>query len=258
MKNSNVLGKSKGVLIFASNTASINYKKIASQSKKLIEHYLNLPVTIIDSGEFKNSRFNIDTDQFETWHNGNRHSAYQASPYDQTILLDADYLVFDQQLLKILETVVDYKIVRHNQYIDGYSPPLMGKFSIPHLWATVVVFNKTKKSKMLFDLVAKIERNYRYYQKLYNISAGNYRNDYAFTIADNILNGYTQDFQNYITWPMLTINTKIDKLELVNNTFHLVSDNIGHVIPKQNIHIISKAFLQSTDCENLIEAAINA
>ena len=49
MKNSSALEKSKGVVIFATNTESIDYVKIANRTSRLIEHYLGLPVTILDA-----------------------------------------------------------------------------------------------------------------------------------------------------------------------------------------------------------------
>lgn len=259
MKNLNVLEKSKGVVIFANNTNTIDYLSIARRAERLINHYLNLPVTIIQNNPTtKNIRYNIDTGVYEPWNNSGRSLAYELSPYDQTILLDSDYLVFDKNLLKLLESVTDYKIMRSNRYIDDSSPDKMGTYSIPTLWATVIVFNKTSKSKMLFDFVSRIERNYGYYRRLYNIPTCNFRNDYAFTIADSVLNGYHQSIENYIPWPMLSVSKAIDSIDLVGNKFLIKSQGQGYVIPKQNIHILSKSFLLSDNCEHLIQKAIDA
>jgi len=258
MKNLSVSEKSKGVLLFATNTDTIDYVAIARRAERLIDHYLNLPVTIVTSNQSNNTRYNIDTGKVELWHNRGRFDAYSLSPYDQTILLDSDYLIFDDNLLKILSTVNDYNIVKHNTFVDDVTPKTMGRYSLPTLWATAIVFNKTAKSQMLFDLVARIERNYTYYRKLYNIQASNYRNDYAFTIADNILNGYTQDIANYIPWPIYTVANPIDSLILDNQQLRLITKGQGYVLPKQSLHILSKQYLLSDACERLIKEAINA
>lgn len=259
MTNLNVSEKSKGVVIFASNTETIDYLSIANHAAQLIKHYLNLPTTIItDTIDTNNQRYNIDTDKFELWHNLGRCRAYELSPYDQTILLDSDYFVLDDNLLKVLSTLRDYSIVRNNNYLDGTIPNTMGKYSLPSLWATIVAFNKTPKSRMLFELVARIERNYSYYRKLYNINEQNYRNDYAFTIADNILNGHTQDSSNYLPWPMLSIATTIDSLRLTGNKIVVKTQNKSYVLPKQSLHIMSKAYLTSAACEQLVKDAIDA
>jgi len=260
MKNSNVSEKSKGVLIFAKNTETIDYVAIARRAEQLINHYLNLPVTIVEPTveSTTNVRYNIDSNKFEQWNNSGRYQAYELSPYDQTILLDSDYLVMDDNLLKILEVTDDYKIAGSNDYINQPTSNSIGKYSLESLWATVIVFNKTPKSKMLFDLVKRIEKYYAYYSKLYNFPRGNYRNDYAFTIADNMLNGYIQDSSNYIPWAIKTVNQQVNNIVLRDNQLIIKTKDQGYVIPKQNLHIISKEFLLSDQCEQLIKEATNA
>ena len=258
MNDSDKSVKSKGVVLFATNTATVDYVAIAHRAERLINHYLGLPVTIVEGTSRPNRRYNVDTGRFEQWNNAGRSMAYDLSPYDQTILLDSDYLIFDRNLLKILESTTDYKIARHNRFVDHADYNTMGKHSIPFLWATIVVFNQTPKSQMLFDLVARIERNYAYYCRLYNIRDTTYRNDYAFTIADNILNGYCQDKANYLPWPMISVANSIDSLELRDQKLFLKTKDQAHVLPKQSLHILSKAFLLSDACERLIKDAIDA
>ena len=258
MKNSNALEKSKGVVLFASNTETVDYVKIAKQASRLIEYYLGLPVTILDAKSTKpNQRYSIDSNKFETWNNSGRSRAYELSPYNTTILLDSDYLVLDDNLKKIIDTTTDYKIVRHNEFIDIGNTNTMGTYSLPFLWATVVVFEKSNKSKMLFDLVSRIERNYSYYRKLYNIRESNFRNDYAFTIADNILNGYTQDQSNYISWTMKSLGSAPISIKLQGNQIHVKNKDHAYVLPKQSLHVISKFWLLSEECEEFIKAAID-
>jgi hypothetical protein len=258
MNDSNKSVKSKGVVLFATNTDTVDYVAIAHRAERLINHYLGLPVTMVEGTRRPNRRYNVDSGQFEQWNNTGRSMAYDLSPYDQTILLDCDYLVFDDNLLKVLESNVDYKIARHNRFVDHADHNTMGKHSLPFLWATIVVFDRTPKSQMLFDLVARIERNYAYYCRLYNVRDTIYRNDYAFTMADNILNGYCQDNANYLPWPMISVANPIDSLELRDQKLLLKVKDQAHVLPKQNLHILSKAFLMSDACERLIEAAIDA
>lgn len=259
MKNFDASAKSRGVVLFANNTETVDYESIAQRSQQLIEHYLQLPVTILSTeSSKKNSRYNLDTGKFEGWNNQQRYMAYELSPYDQTILLDSDYLVLDDSLLKVLDTLQDYKIIRHNQYLDGSAVHSMGTYSIPYLWATVVAFDRSPKSQMLFDFVGRIERNYAYYRQLYNITATNFRNDYAFTIADLALNGYTQDSQNYIPWAMLSVGNTIDSLALQGNQIIIKSNGCAWVLPRQSLHIMSKAWLQSDQFEQFIKDAVSA
>ena len=258
MKNLNKSVKSKGVVLFATNTDTVDYVGIAYRAERLINHYLGLPVTIIQGSKTPNRRYSVDSGRFEQWNNTGRSKAYELSPYDQTILLDSDYLIFDDNLLKILDSTTDYKIARHNKFVDHADHATMGKHSLPFLWATIVIFNRTPKSQHLFDLVSRIERNYPYYCRLYNVRDTSYRNDYAFTIADNILNGYCQDTENYLPWSMISVANPIDSLTLQDQKLLLKIKDQAHVLPKQSLHILSKAFLMSDACERLIEAAIDA
>jgi hypothetical protein len=260
MTISSVYEKSKGVLIFANNTPTVDYIAIARKAAKLAEHFLGLPVKIATNAvnSVDNKRYSIDSGTFEIWNNYGRSLAYDITPFDQTILIDCDYLVFNDNLLKVLDTVTDYLMVKDNKFVDSPAPIQMGPYSIPYNWATVLVFNKTKKSQILFDLVRRIETNYPYYRKLYNIRETNYRNDYAFTIADNIINGYTPNQANRLPWTITTVGTPITSLKLQQEQLLLKTNNSAYVLPKQDLHIISKNFLLSSQCDQLINEAINA
>lgn len=259
MTKSNVSEKSRGALLFASNTKTVDYVKIANRSAELIEHFLNIPVTIVTKDAVGiNKRFSIDSGQFETWNNLDRYRAYELSPYDQTLLLDSDYLILDKNLLKLFDITDDYIIPFNNVNVDDTNRlDTMGTHSLPFLWATIVAFNKTPKTKKLFDLVGRVQRNFRYYTKLYNIRNTNYRNDYAFAMADNILNGYTQDCSHYLPWNLLTVSKKINSMTIKDGLIYIKQQDQARISPLQSLHIMSKSWLQSEQCEQFIRAAIN-
>jgi hypothetical protein len=185
------------------------------------------------------------------WFNGDRYRAYELSPYDETLLLDSDYLVLDNSLSKILDTTVDYNIMTDNQNFVQSMTGNMGEISLNYVWATAIAFKKTTKSKMLFDLVGRVQNNYRYYCKLYNIRNSNFRNDYAFAIADNIINGYASS--PGIPWKMLTVDKTVNALEIKNNKIIVKTDGDAHVIQQQSIHVMDKLYLQSHAYDEFIE-----
>lgn len=262
MKNSSVPAKSRGVVLFAFNTDSVNYVYIAEQASRLIKHTLDLPVTLITEAGTQSDYFDQivytenNVNNYRTgyaggtsWRNANRYSAYELSPYDETLLLDSDYLVLDKSLITILDVTQDYNLITQNQNMSQSMNSLMGQINF--VWATVVIFKRTNRSQMLFELVQRIQHNYSYYRKLYNIQQRNFRNDYAFAIADNILNGYS--LSKGIPWSMLTLDNIINKIELHQNKLVVREDNTAHVIPRQNIHIVDKDYLQSTLYEEFVE-----
>ena len=267
MMNSKNLEKStsttRGVVVFAFNTETVDYVKIADCTSQLASMRLDLPITLITDHD-ADPKFRYDNiitidkqgDNFRDgsvqWRNLGRHYAYALSPYQDTILLDTDYLVLDNSLNTLFETEFDYKLMHHNSNYKGGVYEQMGNTSLPFVWATVVLFRKSKRTELLFDLVAKIQRNYNYYRSLYNIREGNYRNDYAFAIANNILSGYSLNEDQGIPWRMFSIEEKIDQMLYDDNFLYVYSEGTGRVVPRQNIHIMDKQYLQSQDFEQLI------
>jgi hypothetical protein len=250
MTNLNASAKSRGVLVFAYNTSTVDYEKIAEQAARLITHNLNLPVTVI-SGQVTHENYRTGYAHGTQWNNLDRYRAYELSPYDETILLDTDYLVLDDSLLKIIDTTNDYQLMTRSQTPTETMNGDMGILSINYVWATAVVFKKTTKSKLLFDLVGRIQRNYDYYRKLYNIREYNFRNDYAFAIADNIVNGYAPS--QGIPWTMLTIDKLVKRIEIKNNNIVIREENSAQVVSRQNIHVMDKLYLQSDDYIHFVD-----
>jgi hypothetical protein len=265
MQNSVSSEKSKGIVVFAINTDAVDYVQIADRTSRLAQKNLALPITLITDSS-ATPKFKYDSvvriaaqgdnwrDDAAQWRNFGRHLAYQLSPYDETILVDTDYLILDDSLDMLFATDFDYKLMHHNANYNGAVYQQMGETSLPYIWATVILFRKTPKSQLLFDLVAKIQRNYRYYRALYNIREGNYRNDYAFAMANNIINGYNLNESQGIPWPMLTVEDKISHIKLTDTQLRVYHKDRAVVLPYQNIHVMDKAYLQSRDFEQIVEA----
>lgn len=270
MQNLSKSAKSKrGVILFAFNSPTVNYVSIADNAARLIERYLKLPVTLVTDMaaepkfdydvvhrvDANSSNFRTDLNGVQIqWKNFDRYTAYAFSPYEETILLDTDYLVLDDSLLKLFETDFDYKLMHHNR--DTYGPSIeeMGVTSLPFVWATVVLFRKTNKAKMLFDMVGRIQRNYHYYCQLYNVSAGNYRNDYAFAIANSIISGYSLNEHHGIPWTMFTIEKQVDSISAKGSLLAVRLKDTAVVIPKQCVHVMDKDYLQSANFNDFVKA----
>ena len=251
MTNLNASVKSRGVVLFAFNTDTVDYELIAERASRLITHTLNLPVTVITEMSSLQTNIRQGYAHGTQWFNGDRYRAYELSPYDETLLLDSDYLVLDDALLKILESTADYNIVSNNQNFHQTMTGNMGEMSLNYVWATAIAFKKTLRSKMLFDLVGRVQNNYGYYCKLYNIRRSNFRNDYAFAIADNIINGYTAS--PGIPWTMLTVDKTVKALEIKNNKIVVREDDVAHVISQQSLHVMDKLYLQSDNYKEFID-----
>jgi hypothetical protein len=213
----------QGVLIFAFNNEETDYVAMAEWSAKNICRHLNLPVSIITDSECNNdvfdqvihaqpdtggTRYFEDYNQTVTWHNAGRVNAYELTPYDQTLVLDADFVVAGDMLKKVLNMPQDF--VCHKNAFNMATGKLMtalntfGEYNMPMHWATVMMFRKSNTAQYIFDCMQMIKTNWQHYRNLYGIRQSNYRNDFALSIALGIVNGHTSKI-DAIPWDLLSV-----------------------------------------------------
>ena len=138
---------SKGILFYAFNNELTDYEKIARWNAKRVKKYLGLPSTIITtdpiSGGRRKMHPGVDKDKV-TWYNAARYNAYKDSPYDETIILDVDYIVNSDQLLQLFELNKDFAVHQSVYDVtarnDFYYHQTFGKVKFPHAW----IFNGIK------------------------------------------------------------------------------------------------------------------
>jgi len=213
-----------GVLIFAYNNEHIDYLAMANWSAKNIRRHLNLPVAVVTDIVVPShyyfeqtiyaSPVGMHTRKFEdlpdsvTWYNGNRVDAYTLSPWAQTLVLDADYVVASNQLQSILDTTHDF--LAHNTAYDVTNHPsfndhnFFGQHRMPMWWATVMMFRRSQYAKLIFESMQMIRNNWEHYRLLYGITRSIYRNDFALSIALGIVNGHTLNYAS-IPWNLATV-----------------------------------------------------
>lgn len=251
--------KSRGIVAFAANTETIDYVSIANLTVALAGRVLGLPYTIITEEQindyaYTNYRYDQDSEEFIKWRNIGRNLAYELTPYDETLVIDIDYIVQDRELLKIFELPWDYMLMRDARSLnDEHVPDTMGSRSLPFVWATVFAFRKTPRAELFFNLVKRIQTNYHYYRDLFNIESRQYRNDYAFAMADTILNGYRVQ-RNSIPGPMLNVTHSVESIIIKDNKVVVKDASRAYVIPRMNMHLIGKQYLQSENFKEFISS----
>ena len=153
-----------GALIFARNNEQIDYEAMAQWSAKNIERHLRIPTYIVtDDAVNDNTRHFTDVGNV-TWHNHNRMDAYRLSPWDRTLVLDADYVVASNRLQSVLEVDQDflahrwaYDVTGCNNF-DGLNS--FGNNRMPMWWATVMMFRKSRHAELIFDSMQMIKDNW--------------------------------------------------------------------------------------------------
>jgi hypothetical protein len=275
----------QGCLIFAYN-GQIDYGSQAVLAAQLVKKYLGIPVCLVSDSKTVNALKVVPGSVFEyvitqdvksnntrllyngpdekqsiDFKNINRNSAYDLTPWDRTLLIDSDFLVFSNRLKQYLDSDRDFMICPAMKDIcveRTNGPVLLHSASIPTLWATNIIFNKTPEVKMLFDLVEHIKDNWEYYGALYKFDTRRFRNDFAFSVACHIMSGYGLD-KFYTDLPAPVWATDQDKLVKVGddgNLVFLVPHLEGRVIRSkgQDIHLMNK-FDMLDNIEQLTELA---
>lgn len=213
----------QGVLLFAVDTETRSYTKMAAYCAEQIKRYLNLPITLVTDTNVSHSVFdnviNIEsvdaqrreisnTGVIEQWKNFGRYRAYELSPYDATLLLDTDYICGSNQLLKLFDINQDFMCHKSRVYLGSQvmsnHVELFGN-NIEMYWATVIKFTKSSESKCVFDMMKMIQENYSHYSKLYKFNSSPYRNDYALSIALNTVYGHYIPKEIEIPWKLMNV-----------------------------------------------------
>ena len=272
----------KGVLLFASNNSSINYVKQAHYLAKRISKYMGLPTSIVTSTDIESDypeyvdafdyilysnimhidatrKRYADGSMYDTtmnFYNKNRARAYNLTPYDQTIVMDTDYIICNDKLNKCFVQQKDlllYKDATHigmHEYIPEFER--VSDTSIDFYWATVFFFRKTKQTEAFFGLVKHIEENYMHYRNMYQFKTTVFRNDFAFSIAIHILNGYQSgNFAGTLPGKKffaidkdLAIDIVDDEIKMLVQKEKRLGEYTGVSLKGSNCHIMNKFSLE--------------
>jgi len=244
----------QGVLIYCFDTPEVSYHKVANVSMSLVREYLDLPITVITNHATLSSwqhrpeaNFVIienatnNTKLGLPWHNLERCEAFDNSPYDRTIVIDVDYLCFSDKLKSLCNSRHDFLI--HDQAHDVSQRQVLTyerMAMLPLVWATVLIFSKTERVRRIFGAVKLVKQNYHHYCNLYRINYKNFRNDYAFAIALNQINGY----HGYDVIPD-SIATLPHDCQVLSRDHHGLNyrylNNVNR-ITCQDVHVLNKEF----------------
>lgn len=202
----------QGALIFAFDNEQTDYVRMAAWSAERIHRYLDIPVAVVtDAPDRARAYSGIDrviasvpdaggTRWFEdyqstvTWHNAGRVDAYALSPWDRTLVLDADYVVCSDRLNQLWghSNFLCHRLawdITTGDVMNGLNQ--FGQYNQPMYWATVMMFERCNTAQYVFDAMHMIRNNWQHYRDLYHIHRSTYRNDFALSIALGIVSGHT-------------------------------------------------------------------
>jgi hypothetical protein len=232
---------------------TLTYLKQTHSAPLLQKAFDNIQVVKIDR-DVKDRKYFDTRYAFKTqpYFNSNRPDSFDLTPFDETILLDADYLMLDNSFDSVwngTEDILINKAVKdlHHKHDQNGFDTRFNEMSIPLYWATAIYFKKNSRAQSLFNLVKFVKDNYRYYENLYQFFPNKYyRNDYALSIAIHMISGqFEQDSIKPFPVPYILVSTEYDELlDFKNNTAFFVGEkdqgNFSLHQIRTNVHVMNK------------------
>jgi hypothetical protein len=236
---------------------------MACYTASRVNKFLDLPVTVItDESSISGSDYVFDrvitrepdrsnTKNRSTWINKGRYQVYELTPYDETLLLDTDYMINSQQLLETFTYSTDFVCHRACSWLlQETSTEYFKPNGLQSLWATVVAFQKTSRVEQIFQMIEQIQRNYQHYSQVYGFLPYTYRNDYALTVALKTVNGHLARKQDHLLWNLLNVSNDVKLYRETDTTYTAVLRTFDN---KQSYIKISDTDFHMVNKENFLE-----
>lgn len=279
-----------GIVFFAYNTEQIDYVKLAVLAAGYVKHYMpgRSVCLITNAGSWewfeKNEKNALSEKVFDEivlvepeseinkrvhwdspwasftsdFKNSNKHKVIKYSPYDQTLLLDLDYIVQNDSLDYVFDSGSAVTLFKEARSLVGELPPQAQRYlhesGIPMVWSTAIYFDRRQPiAEIFFDLWAHVKDHYEFYKFLYGFPGSLYRTDYCVSIATHIMNGMnTGNVIEYFPQPMINMSQfdDIAKINQVDEWVYLVNDSKENwkdtlaLIKKENVHVMNKRALE--------------
>jgi hypothetical protein len=159
-------------------------------------------------------------------------------------------VVASDQLKVLFDVDIDFLAHNHAYDVAGgetfEQDNWFGRYHMPMSWATVIRFNRSQTAELIFDAMQMIRDNWTHYRNMYGIADATYRNDYALTIAQLIVNGQVLAWPS-IPWSLSTV-TPDAQLTQINTDHYRVdyqtaSSQTRYITLNQDFHAMGKRYL---------------
>lgn len=247
----------RGVVIFAIDNETTRYTYLADRLAARVHEYLRIPTTILTTKDLSatssGSRWWADTNSMAQWYNQGRCQAFDLTPYDETLVLDADYVVASDRLSLCWHLGPDMLAPRWAYDVTGLSDydalNHWGRWRMPMSWATVIYFRKSRHTEAVFDVMHRVQENWQHYRDLYGAGNSRFRNDFALSIAQHVASGYQGQWP-HLPWQMASIDPQHKITQLDHTTFRVDYTDVNQrarwtLIRDQDLHVMGKSQLEA-------------
>ena len=222
---------SKGIVIMAQGD---DYVKCAKALEKSINRVMpNMDVTIVTTEMLPYGDQAPDTN----WKLQNDWQVYEASPYDDTIKLEADMIIprniehwFD--VMSVRDVVVCTKIRNFKQEISDCRVyrRLIDDNQLPDVYNAITYFKKSDTAKKFFSIIRDVFENWSEYKKILKCNPEEKcTTDWAYSIACHILGVENTTLPNFEELSMVHMKQWVNGLPTENWTDTLIYE----ILPNQ-------------------------
>lgn len=258
---------SQGFLLFAHNNEEIDYGILAAWTAKRISEWLDKPVSLVADAhtvksleqkglvkyfhkiigsEITHTQLKRYQDKHLSFHNYDRCSAWDLTPYDETMVIDTDIVIQSSAMNRAWNSGDD--LVVCNKSVDAFDVKTthaeFSRLSDPGInfyWATQFYFRKTEESHVFFETCKWVRANHTWLQNIYGISRL-LRNDHIWSIALHELGG-TQNAAWCATlpWTLIHVTDKVNIQSMTNSSIILYNELFGiRRVHDHDIHVMNK------------------
>jgi hypothetical protein len=257
----------QGFLLFAHDNESVGYGLMAYWQAKRIAKHLNKPTSIVtDSAtaqhldqtvkawrdvfdkiiliESSATQTKIYIDRELTFHNIDRVTAWDLTPYNETIVIDTDIIIQSNKFNQLWNYTHDLIVCKNSPNLYGeYSEEFkwISEKTLPFFWATACYFRKTDESKLFFDHCKYIKEHYSWFKHVYDLSSGPVRNDFIWSIAlHNLSNKENFEWAPTIPWPLYHTESKDHILKMTDQETRFLTPKGLCLVKGQDVHVLNK------------------
>ncbi len=204
----------------------------------------------------------------QDWKIQNRHKIYEASKYDETIVLDSDMLCLssldywwnilahtDLYFTNQVKNFMDETVVTHPLYRKTFIAN-----DLPNIYCGMFYFKKTEYNNNFFALLSEVMQNYKKYSRMY---CNEHKQQWCSLDVSTAITCKIMKFKNTITNKNLTfthMKTRLQKWNVDENWIDEIpvayDDNlqikINNVVQKQLLHYVQDKFL-NTELQQIID-----
>jgi hypothetical protein len=116
-------------------------------------------------------------------------------------------------------------------------------------------FAKVNEPRISLNWLAAYKTTTVTIDKFFGILQSNFRNDMAFAMAEKILHGYTLPEYTRMPWGITTVDAPVQQIDINQDWMVVRTEHGADVLPRQDLHVQSKAWLQSSGFDQFLSKA---